>query len=143
MSQRILLDLLQHVLADVVRFERLVELGHEANCLVEQLHRRTKQIAKDSRHRHHDVDARPAEFSQRNRFDARGPIQSIANRARAEQPERLGHAFALRLDVVESPEHERHRFRVAAVLVFVTIEQTVRDRLRCAQTQRRKARRKD
>src|SRR5205085_12198578 len=58
----------------------------------------------------------------------RRAIQSVANRTRAEQPKRLGHTFTLRLDVVESPEHERHRLRVTAVLLFVTIEQTVCDR---------------
>src|SRR6185437_6868069 len=115
--------------ADVIEFERLIELGHEAHGFVEQLHSRTKQIAKDSGHCHHDVDAWTAEFGERNRFDTRCPVERVAHWPRAEEPERLSHTFALRLDVIESPQHERHCFRVTTVLVPITFEQTVCDGL--------------
>src|SRR4051812_45604037 len=97
---------------------------------------RTEQVAKNSRDRHYDVDARPAQLFERYRFDVRRAVETITKRAHAEQPQRLGHAFALRLYVVEPPKHEGHGFGITPVLLFVAIEQTGRDDLPARESNR-------
>jgi hypothetical protein len=91
------------VAPQVVRLRGLIQRGDTPDGAVQQPHRRAEQITKDARDCHHDIDARTAEYFERDHFNIGRAIHRIAHGPHAQQPQRLRDAFALRLDVIQSP----------------------------------------
>src|SRR6185503_3385738 len=105
------------VAPDIVKLIRFVELGNQTYGLIQQLHGGTKEIAKDSGDSHHDINSRATQDLERNSFNLRHAIERVAHGFHPEQPEGLCYSFAMRLDVIQSPQHQGHCSRITSILL--------------------------
>eukprot|EP00962_Isochrysis_galbana_P012886 scaffold3665_cov102-Isochrysis_galbana.AAC.3 len=125
-----LLRLLDGVLAHKVHLERLVELGHQLDGAVEQVHLVDEEVAEDARAGDDHVDARSAELLEGDGLDLVDAAQGVRHRPDAHHPEHLRERLAVRLDVVGAPQNKGNRLGVGAVVVLhLALEQAVDDNL--------------
>ena len=104
-------DHLVDVLLDEVLLVRFVGVGGEDRRFVDQADRAGERVLEDGRGVGEDVDARAAEFRQRDQFGALGAAEVILGDPRAEQVERLRDADAVALEHLAAPEHDADGFR--------------------------------
>ena len=76
-----------------------------------------QQIAENARQCHHNVNARAAQFGQRNQVRARQAAIGIKARGRADQRQGLRNRPAIGFDIVRPPQHHRHRTRQGRVRI--------------------------
>ena len=113
----------QGVLADEVHFLGLIGRGGQERSLGEQLDLQRQQVAEDAGERDDHVDARPAEFRERQQRGAREPAVTVEARHGAEQGESLADRAAFGFQVVRAPQHERDGLGQRVAVVEVTVEQ--------------------
>ena len=98
----------ERMLPDEVLVFRLLGAGGEPAGLGEHARLQGQQVAEDAGEGEHHVDARAAQFGQRQQACAAQPAKAVEARCGTEQRHRLGDGSALALEVVGAPQHQRH-----------------------------------
>ncbi len=103
----------ERVFAHEVVAIRLVGGGGEPARFRQQLCLQRKQVAENAGQRDHHVDARTAEFRERDQRRAAQAAVGVEARLGADPGERLTDRPAFALEIVGAPQHQRDRFRHA------------------------------
>ena len=103
-----------------------VECRDGAHRLVEELHRLRQHIAAHAGQGAHHIHPGTAELFGGEDAEGVHAAPGAGDRFHAEQRERLGEALAAGLDVVDAPQHDRHRLRMAPVRVDVRGDELLR-----------------
>ena len=85
-----------------------------------------EQVAKHTRTVNDDINARTAQFSERNQFELVHPTERIRHRFTADHPEDLGEGFAVGLDVVGAPKDASDRLWIGSIVVaLLTFDEAI------------------
>ncbi len=105
------------MLADEIRFERLVGAARKPCRFGEHAGLERQEIAENARERCDDVDPRTAELFERDQFGTREPAVPVEPRPRADQRHGLRQLDAFALHIVGAPQHHGEAFGVSGITV--------------------------
>ena len=115
----------QRVLADPVLLQRLVGGGGHIGSVGQQLDLQRQQVAEDAREGDDHVDARAAQFFQRNQRGTGNAAIAVKARACAHEGQHLADGRAFVFQVVRAPQHHGNRLGQGVAVCDVAIDQAL------------------